>query len=217
MDLPSEIWGLDEIGKQPGNEVPLYQFGDIVISRIVSLQQYNAVKATACLSHDFKRFLYNSYSTCFMLSFGGVAVFLVIGDPDPEREGRSVIRRIGKLCPEVSVEPDCYSEAIKACRAFLCAWLEIEARTGLSTCVIDLLDLPWRREYREIPGIDLVLKRQKQQMWSEWLDRIPKGDPLVDLGFFKIFGKTMPPMLPLNEFLPWAVKEGLLPWEPLQG
>jgi hypothetical protein len=51
---------------------------------------------------------------------------------------------------------------------------------------------------------------------DEWVNSLPRGTPApVDLEFYQIFHKCPPPLAHLDEFLPWAAKEGLLPWSPL--
>jgi hypothetical protein len=50
--------------------------------------------------------------------------------------------------------------------------------------------------------------------YQAWLESLPKGYPLADIEFFKLFNKPLPPLAPLHEFLPWAAKEDLLPWSP---
>jgi hypothetical protein len=49
---------------------------------------------------------------------------------------------------------------------------------------------------------------------EKWMDSLPAGEPTADIEFFKVFGKPLPPLAPLEEFLPWAAKEGILPWSP---
>jgi hypothetical protein len=51
--------------------------------------------------------------------------------------------------------------------------------------------------------------------YDQWLEALPDGTPLVDIGFFKVFGKTLPPLASMEKFVPWAAKENLLPWSPL--
>jgi hypothetical protein len=55
-----------------------------------------------------------------------------------------------------------------------------------------------------------------ERKYPEWLGYIPPGNPMADLEFFKIFDKPLPPLAPLEEFVPWAAKEGLLSWSPLE-
>jgi len=51
--------------------------------------------------------------------------------------------------------------------------------------------------------------------YQEWLDRVSGGALLVDIEMFKVFDKPVPILQSTEDFLPWAAKSGILPWEPL--
>jgi hypothetical protein len=53
------------------------------------------------------------------------------------------------------------------------------------------------------------------QVMDDWTRGLPEGQPTADIEFFRIFNKPLPPLQPLNQFLPWAAKSDILPWSPL--
>jgi hypothetical protein len=80
------------------------------------------------------------------------------------------------------------------------------------------LDKPWH----ELPIYDTYVDALIGCGWlalshdfDKWLRNLPEGRPIADIEFFKVFGKELPPVSSLDQFLFWAAKEGILPWSPL--
>jgi hypothetical protein len=83
-------------------------------------------------------------------------------------------------------------------------------------------DKTTEEQWRQTPAFDHPIDAMRhsgylilQDQLDEWRKSLPAGTPLADLEFFQIFNKPLPPVQPLEEFMPWAAKEDLLPWSPL--
>jgi hypothetical protein len=230
-ELPPGIWGLDEVGKRPGNEVLLFECEGVRIYRLVSSEQKRRIVHVGSFDaqgslRDGPEFLVTD-----MLRYIGPDGALVsletplllldrwMYDPEtfPEDQGGFFfeVEESSFACP---LDVDCVD--------FEISWAsgdEVGSDFYRSTLCVFLFDyLGFVRDNLSGDLYDFLTPKE----WSltsddtdyrRWFTVIPTCSAVGMMELLHAFGKPLPVLGGLDDFLIWAERSDILPWSPLEG